>query len=1018
MPHSHRIFAWSTALLLTACQARALGPDGPLDGDPNDPVESAIPALVYEPQEGDDPTNTLVLSFGLGVTVGEANAVLSSVGAEIVGGVPGVTDQAEGLLVLHTPTEDADGMAAVVDALSGDPSIVAIAPDVPLVPNTATLPPQNDTPAQWTWTLPPTGSNWFLELTGVPQMWNFADATRKQGGPVNVTVIDVGFTPHPDLEFSAQPTKPYHEHGTAVAGVVAARWGDRIGIDGVAPYASIIPIEVVTVATLATQLPQIFDKGSPVVNISLGYGGNDFADAGDNPNFFTDHGKLFVTAMKAYESTGRSLPVVVVSAGQETFDIPHHARNSSPMTTAALDLGAANIIVVEGMAHAPELPEKAKRWLIGNYGAHLSAPAEEVMTLDDKEGYELSAGSSVAAPMVAATIAMMYAADPELARPTLDSNPAKSALLATALPVARNTGPYEEGDPIHGFLKDMPAAPRLNAFAALMDLDRVTESRRMLVNLCDIDDGSPDGNTRVDILTGAVVEGQDLDGDGGLGDGVVDMRDFRRLRDWLLLVEGKGTLDGSITHPKRDLNLDGLVQDPALEIFARADFNGDGRLDLDTKREVPGAIGKEATDLEVFMAAFEDPNVDASQLPGLLESGDIHVDLTRCFDRLDAARVEVRLGGVTRSVDVEGAGDPVLFTVAPGSHGVHVEAFDGAGASLSVRERNVTISQPGEDQLHQPECGAGGWLVQRIDAPGPQELNDKGQILAGMDPHVIVDPDGTKTPVDVGLPQQNHPHYLTEDGAFAVPEIGELVDGDDIYPTPTWVTISRNGRIAGFYEVGGKPRRAYRYDGGPGGGAPTHLLKSFTDDWGQFEMSDGQDFSTSNRHGINDAGTIVGQAAPYGEPKHAAILSGNVPDYLPEPPGAVSSLATLINNTGIMAGYALTPGLVPVVWEGDGVQVLDTSAIDNQVLPRMLGDDGTLIATCGIACHALRYPGSDAFEPFPPNHAVEEEDGSETEYRVIYIHDINADGVMLVSAVHANNTSPHAPRTTLLLTPQ
>ena len=41
-----------------------------------------------------------------------------------------------------------------------------------------------------------------------------------------------------------------------------------------------------------------------------------------------------------------------------------------------------------------------------------------------------------------------------------------------------------------------------------------------------------------------------------------------------------------------------------------------------------------------------------------------------------------------------------------------------------------------------------------------------------------------------------------------------------------------------------------------------------------------------------------------------------------------------------------------------------------------------------------------------------------SQYRITYIHDINADGVRLASAVPANSTDPYAPRTTLLLTPR
>lgn len=54
--------------------------------------------------------NTLALVFDLGVTVGEAQGLLDDIGAEIVGGIPGVEGEAEGILFLRVPTAGHQGM--------------------------------------------------------------------------------------------------------------------------------------------------------------------------------------------------------------------------------------------------------------------------------------------------------------------------------------------------------------------------------------------------------------------------------------------------------------------------------------------------------------------------------------------------------------------------------------------------------------------------------------------------------------------------------------------------------------------------------------------------------------------------------------------------------------------------------------------------------------------------------------------------------------------------------------------
>lgn len=1002
------------ALSPLACEeaSSGSGSDGPLAGDGDAPAEGAIEPQVYVPAEGDNANNTIVLSFELGVTVSEANTILSEIEADIVGGVPGVIDQAEGLLVLHTPTTNDEEMTTLIESLRDDSRIAAVAPDFPLVPTRTTPPPNNDVPAQWTWTDPPEGSNWHLELSGVPQMWNLLDAARKNGDPTPVTVLDAGFVSHPDLPIRWEGTADVH--GTAVAGVIAAGWNNGIGIDGVSPHATIVPAESATLGAFSTQVPELFGRGTPVINISLAYGG-DIPRLGQPTaeGTFIAHGKLLITAMHAFEQAGGELPVIVAGAGNAGFDVPHHAEFSSPMNTAALQLGAANIIVVEGISLDATKPEGAIRHWLSNYGADISAPGDDVMTLGKDGGYELVGGTSIATPIVAATVAFMYAVDPELPRPTLTTNIARTAMLATAAPVA----PYRHPEP-DPFL-DLDAARRLDAFAALIDLDRHTGSQRVLDQLCDIDDGTPDGNTRIDIRSGAVVMDDDLDGDGGPGDGRVDMRDFRRLRDWLLAQRGMGSLDGAAGHPKRDLNGDGIVEEPALEHYPRGDFNGDGRLDLNTRTKVGGAVNAMATDLEVFAAAFADEHVDASELGGLLESADIHVDLDDCFDRLSAARIEVRVGDLVRSVAPDGSGDPLIFTVPEGTHRVQLQVFDADGESED-REDDVSIAAAGEDKLYAPDCGVGGYVATRIDAPSPQEMNDQGQVLAGGSPYVIVDPDGTRTPVDEGQPEQNHLHYLTESGAFAIPTIDPLVVGSETYPTPTWTTISRNGTIAGHYDLVGFPRRAYIYSGGPAGGAPSQILGTFTDRSGQFSMADGQDFGTSNRHGVNDAGTVVGSASePYDSPPRAAILSGAEPEFLPVPGGSSTSSVTLVNNAGMMAGYASMPGPMPVVWEGGAMRLIDLSETPNFQALRILGDDGTLIANCtGTGCHLMLYPGAETFVELPREFAVDEEDGSQSWYRITYLHDINTHGAILASAVASGSSNPTAPRVTLVLTPR
>jgi len=109
------------------------------------------------------------------------------------------------------------------------------------------------------------------------------------GRDVRVAVIDSGVQlDHPDLagqvmasaNFVGEPDVRAEIHGTAVAGIIAARADNHVGIAGVAPHARLLALRACRQATaadtscttlsLATALHAAIERGAQVINMSLG----------------------------------------------------------------------------------------------------------------------------------------------------------------------------------------------------------------------------------------------------------------------------------------------------------------------------------------------------------------------------------------------------------------------------------------------------------------------------------------------------------------------------------------------------------------------------------------------------------------------------------------------------------------------------------------------------------------------------------------------------------------------------
>ena len=230
---------------------------------------------------------------------------------------------------------------------------------------------------------------WALPAIGAPTAW--ADLTPDEP-MMTIAVIDSGICAnHPDLQgrilpgydFVDDDNTPQDElgHGCSVAGVIAANADNGIGIAGVAPNTSILPLRVLdasgigTYSDVAAAIVQATDSGAAIINLSLG---------GPNAS------QLLNDALDY--ALERDVLVIAAAGNNGTTQVLYPAAYAP-----VIAVGAVN--------------QNMERSSFSNYGPQLDilAPGEAILSLANTDDYTSLSGTSLAAPHVSAAAALEMA---------------------------------------------------------------------------------------------------------------------------------------------------------------------------------------------------------------------------------------------------------------------------------------------------------------------------------------------------------------------------------------------------------------------------------------------------------------------------------------------------------------------------------------------------------------------------------------------------------------------------------
>jgi subtilisin family serine protease len=258
----------------------------------------------------------------------------------------------------------------------------------------------------------PDDSDWpqqdGLRVVGFPKAWDVTQGSSR----VVVAVLDTGVDArHADLRGALVPGYDFvnsdadaaddHGHGTAVAGVIAARANNRVGGAGVCSRCSVMPIKILDAdgsgldTLIAAGIVWAADHGAKVINLSLGGPGSS-AELGNAIGYASGKGVIVVAAAGNAGTTMQFYP----------------AADSRTVSVAATTIAD-------------------QRYSWSNFGAwvRVAAPGCNLAPVLG-DGFGSFCGTSSATPLVAGLVALELSAEP-----TATTQQIEQALVSAAVPL-------------------------------------------------------------------------------------------------------------------------------------------------------------------------------------------------------------------------------------------------------------------------------------------------------------------------------------------------------------------------------------------------------------------------------------------------------------------------------------------------------------------------------------------------------------------------------------------------------
>ena len=358
------------------------------------------------PPDGAFAPGQVLVQWADGAEAHAASTLLDTHGWQLLHAIEGI-DAA----VVRVPTGDE---LAAVDALRADPLVKSAEPDYLAYALEGTVQPvlsaEGFQPNDSYW-----ADQWWTRRMQAPMAWELTTGASN----VVVAVVDSGIDlSHPEFAGRLEPGYDYvdldgvpqdaYGHGTHVAGIIAARGNNAMGVAGLSWSTRLMPLRVLDgngvgrVSDVASAISRAINNGSSVINLSL---------ALTAPSTTLNNAVLF-----AY-NTGA---LVIGATGNDSLP-------GQPLAPVRYPAAYAEVLAVASTTHWDGWADYSN----GGPEVNVAAPGGEssdlILSASLGGGYAYLYGTSMAAAQVTGIVALLRAYAPQLS-----NNAIKDVLRSTA----------------------------------------------------------------------------------------------------------------------------------------------------------------------------------------------------------------------------------------------------------------------------------------------------------------------------------------------------------------------------------------------------------------------------------------------------------------------------------------------------------------------------------------------------------------------------------------------------------